>query len=50
MQHVVCHMVQRDNSAIKFDSLNQIYFRFIYLAEPLTSDGGEETGVPRENP
>ena len=29
---------------------NRIYFSFILLAEPLTDKGGEETGVPGENP
>ena len=46
----MCHMVRRDSSAIKFDSLNCIYLNFILLAEPLTNEGGEETGVPGENP
>ena len=27
-----------------------IYFNFILLAEPLTDEGREETGVPGENP
>ena len=31
-------------------SWNRIYFSFILLAEPLTDDGGVETGVPGENP
>ena len=30
--------------------LNRIYLSFILLAEPLTDEGGEETGVPGENP
>ena len=46
MQHVACHMVQKDSSAIKFDILNRIYFSFILLADT----GGEETGVSRETP
>ena len=33
--HVTCHLVQRDSSATKFQSLNHIYFSFILLAEPL---------------
>ena len=45
-----CHVVQRDSSAITFESLNRIYLSFILLAEPLTDEEGEETGVPRENP
>ena len=47
---VMCHMVGRDSSAIKFDSFNHTYLSFILLAEPLTNEGGEETGVPGENP
>ena len=27
-----------------------IYFSFTLLAEPVTDEGGEETGVPGENP
>ena len=51
MQHTVCHVVWRDSSAIKFDySLDRISFSFIILAEPLTDEGGEETGEPREHP
>ena len=30
--------------------LNCIYFSFILLDEKLTDEGGEESGVPRENP
>ena len=33
-----------------WQSLNRIYCSFILLTEPLTSEGGEETGVPGENP
>ena len=44
MQHVICHVVQRDSSAI---SLTE--FSFILSAKPLTDEGGEETGVPRED-
>ena len=51
MQHDVCHIVRRDSSAIKFDRVeNHIYFSVILLAEPLASEGGEETRVPGENP
>ena len=50
VQHV-SHVVRSDSSAVKFDrSLNCIYFSFVLLAEPLTGEGGEETGVPGENP
>ena len=40
-------MVSGDSSAIKLD---RVYSSFILLAEPLTDEGGEETGVPEENP
>ena len=29
---------------------SHLFLRFIVLAEPLTDEGGEETGVPGENP
>ena len=35
MQHV-CHMIRRDSSVIKFDSLNHIYFSFILLSETIS--------------
>ena len=36
VQHVVCHVVRRDSSAIKFDRVeNRIHLSFILLAEPL---------------
>ena len=35
MQHVVCHLVRRDSSAIKVESLNHIDFSFILLAETI---------------
>ena len=35
VQHVMCHVVQRDSSATKFDSLNCVYFSYISLAKPL---------------
>ena len=51
VQHVMNHVVQRDNSAVKFSqSLDCIYLSFILLAETINLDGGEETRVPRENP
>ena len=44
-------MIRRDSSAIKF---NRAYIAFIsalfYWLKPLTDEGGEETGVPGENP
>ena len=33
-----------------WQSLHRIYFSFILLAEPLTDEGREETGVSGENP
>ena len=48
---VTCHVVRRDGSAIKFDRVEIAFvFSFILLAEPLTDEGGEETGEPGENP
>ena len=35
---VTSYVVQRDSSAIKFDSLNRIYLSFILSAEPLTDE------------
>ena len=46
---VMCNVVRRDSLAIKFVRV-EIPFNFILLAEPLTNEGGEETGVRRENP
>ena len=49
--NISCRVVRRDSSAIKSDkSLNRIHFDFVLLAEPLTDEGGEEIGVPGENP
>ena len=51
MQHVACHLVRRDSSAIKFDR-DEIAFilALLYWLKPLTDEEGEETGVPGENP
>ena len=46
MEQVICLVVRRDTVAVKF----RVYFSFILLAESLTSEEGEETEVPRENP
>ena len=35
---------------LSLTELNRIYFNFILLAEALTDKGGEETGVPGEDP
>ena len=49
MQHVVCHMVQRDSSATKFDKVDVtlILALFFIGGNHLTDEGEEETG---ENP
>ena len=50
-QHVMCHMVRKDTSAIKFDRVELIFtLALFYGLKPLTSEGGEETRVPVENP
>ena len=46
----MCHVIRRNSSAFKFESLNRIYLSYILLAEPLTDEGGEESGVPGETP
>ena len=50
VQHVVCHVIQRDSSAIKFDKVDIVFLAVFYRLKPLTYEGGEETGVPGENP
>ena len=51
VQHIVCHLVRRDSSAIEFDRAELAFiFGFILLAEPLIDEGGEETEVHGENP
>ena len=49
MPHVVfCAMwYQGTFQLLSLTVLNRIYFSFILLAEPLTDEGGDETGVPR---
>ena len=48
MQRVLCHLVQRDSSAVKFDRVEIAFIlALFYWLEPLTNEGGEETG---ENP
>ena len=49
--HVTCHLVRKDSSAIKFDRV-EIAFIWVlfYWLNHLTDEGGEETGVPGENP
>ena len=49
MQHVVCHVVRRDSSAIKFVRVEIAFILVLfYWLKPLTDEGGEETGVPRK--
>ena len=52
MQHVMCHVVRKDSPAIKFDIVEITFIlALFYWLKPLSSnEGGEETGVPRENP
>ena len=51
MQHAVCHVVGRDSSAVKFDEAEIAFtLAVFYWLKPLTNEGGEETGVPGENP
>ena len=47
----MCHFVGRDSSAIKFDRAEIVpVSALFYWLKPLTDEGGEETGVPGENP
>ena len=51
VQPAVCHLVRRDSSAFKFDRVELSFiFALFYWLKPLTDEGGEETGVPGENP
>ena len=49
MQHVVCHVVRRTNSAIKLDRVEIAFILALcYWLKPLTDDGEEEvTGMTR---
>ena len=51
VQHVVCHLVRRVSSANKVGRV-QITFilALLYCLKRLTDKGGEEAGVPGENP
>ena len=42
--------VRRGSSAIYFDRVEITFILVISLAERLPNEGGEETGVPGENP
>ena len=51
MQHVMCHMVQRDSSASKSDRVEIAFISVLFHGlKLLTDESGEETGVPREKP
>ena len=51
VQRVVCHLVRRDSSAIKFDRVEiSFILALLYWLKPLTDEGGKETRVPGENP
>ena len=51
VQHVVCQLVRRDSSAIKFDRVEIAFIvAILYRLKPLTDQGGEKTGVPGETP
>ena len=51
LQPAVCHLVRRGSSAIKFYRVEIAFIlALFYWLKPLTDEGGEETGVPRENP
>ena len=50
MSSYVPHGMKGQLSYQVWQSLNRIYLSFILWAEPLTDEGGEETGVPGENP
>ena len=45
------HEIRRYSSAIKFDRVEIAFIvALFHWLKPLTDDGGEETGVPGENP
>ena len=47
----MCHLVRRDRSAIKFERVEIAFIlALFYWLESITDEGGEETGVPEENP
>ena len=51
VQHVVSHVVGGDSSAIKFDKAEFVFIpALFYWLKPLTDEGGDETGGPRQNP
>ena len=51
VQSAVCHLEQRDSSAVKFDRIEiEFILAFFWWLKPLNDEGGEEIGVPGENP
>ena len=51
VQHVVCHEVRRDSPPIKFDGVEIAFILDLFhWLKSLTVKGGEESGVPGENP
>ena len=51
VQHSTGHMVQRNSSAVKFDRVEiVVVLALFHWLKPLRDEGGEETGVPGENP
>ena len=48
---VTCHAVRRDSSAIKIDRVEIVFnLALFYWLNHYADEGGEETGVPGENP
>ena len=50
MQHVVLHAMWYEGTAQLLSLLKSHLFQLYFLAEPLTDEGVEETGVPGETP
>ena len=51
VQHAVCHVVQKDSSAVMFDIVKIAFILAVfYWLKPLTDKRGVETGVPGETP
>ena len=51
VQPAVCHVVRSISSATKFDRYEITFIlALFYWLKQLTDEGGEETGVPIENP
>ena len=49
VQHVVCNLVRRDSSAIRFDRVEIAFILALSnWMKTLADEGGEETGLPGE--